>query len=287
MSKTKIIIDTSSCFDPQLAKKYDLALFPYKILRDEKVYTEFKDIDTEEIYDFLEEEFLHTTMPSTGEFQEFVKSYLDEGYEKFLVIPVSKNISGLMQMTRLAFESMDDARLKEYKVLDTKSGGPVTAVCALLLNEEIKKGNDDLDYLSKKANYILAEKSEVYLLLRSLQNLAKGGRIPKSLSNIGDMVKLNTILTVEDGALKPCKKVFGDKKSLKQFIELSKKRVKKSKKYIALIAHARDFKDYEIMKDGLKEELENAELVIEMKLSSVLTTHLGLETIGFGFVSLD
>lgn len=287
MSKIKVIVDTGSSLSMEFAKSNNLALFPFNIHINEKTYMDQVDLDFERAYDFIDDESVDskTAVPSGFDFQKFIKSLLDEGYDKFIFITISSNLSSMIQMADLAFKQIEDDRLKDYRLVDSMAAGPQIFYGAKELVKAVDRGVNDLDTLCDiaKRSY---EKANTYGILRSLRALNKGGRIPKSLSLVGDKIHFSPILKLDDGELKVYKKSIGKNKGLRDFYKSVKAQIDLTDDYIIYMFKTRNEEDYIKIKEMLEDEISHAKEFYEFKLTPVVSVHTGVDIVGMSIINL-
>ena len=108
-------------------------------------------------------------------------------------------------------------------------------------------------------------------VVKNLDALVRGGRLPKAIGKLANIISFSPVLCIEDGEIKLVKKVTGKKKSYKELLKHLKKICKKYKDYQIIIGGADAEDEIEILKEGLEKEIEES--------IAVSYTHLTLPTI--------
>ncbi|MDY6064910.1 MAG: DegV family protein [Finegoldia sp.] len=286
MEKIKIIVDSLSNITKEVADKNDIGVFSFKLLLDDKTYNDMVDIGREEFFDkLIEAKEAHTSIPSPEEFKTFIKDFIDQGYNKFLIYSTSSGISGMYQLMKINSQEIEEDYGVEIEVIDTKIGHFAVVFATLELKEMIDKAASFEEV--KTRAYKNLEKMKVHLILRSLDYLIKGGRVPKALAANSESEAMYPVITLEDGLLVLEKKDIGKARSLRSFIGLIKEEAAMYDRYCLGITHGKDLKEFEKVKAQVQDEIDGAEIYLEDALSSSTATHLGPDSLVFTVYPLD
>ncbi len=214
MEKIGIITDSHSSITVEEAKKLGIKVLPMPFYIDGECYYEDIDLTRDKFFNSLEEgKNVSTSQPSPEEVMNIWREGLKE-YEKVLYIPISSGLSGsCMTAQGLAMDEEFNGR-----VLVVDNGRVSTpSHCAILdALEMIKKG-----YSAEKIKDILEEykdKETIYLSVRTLEYLKKGGRISPGGAMIGSMLNISPVLKLDIGKLDAFKKCRGFAKAKKAML---------------------------------------------------------------------
>jgi DegV family protein with EDD domain len=142
-------------------------------------------------------------------------------------------LSGTYQNASAALEKVT---FKEHQViLDSLSVSAGTGVIALELAEAIDQ-NMSFAELTQLADETV-EKTEIFIALKTLDAVQKGGRLSVGKKRIIDFLGLNLVLSItKDGFLKPCGVTFGRRNIFKKFEKFVLKKARgKSIKRIGVV----------------------------------------------------
>ena len=276
MEKVKIIADSGCNIDLDMAKGYDISILPFNINFKDKSYTDLYELSREDFFVKYKEskERVTTSMPSPGKFLKLLEEEYQKGYRNFIVFSITKKFSGIYQMMDMMKEEFveenPDARIK---VIDTNTAtiaaiypvikAAIYAKDGMVLDEIYKKSLDNLKYCN------------VAGVVKNLDALVRGGRLPKTIAKLANLISFSPVLCIEDGEIKLIKKVTGKKKSYKELIKYLKKLCKKYKDYQIIIGGADSSDEIEILKEGLSREIENALDFKIIDVTAVIGSHLG------------
>ena len=91
----KVFVDSGSSIKQSEKEKFDVEIFPLKILLGDKEYLDGIDLSMDIFYDALINQnlFPKTSLPSIGEAEKLVKSCTENG-DDVIILTISSGISG-------------------------------------------------------------------------------------------------------------------------------------------------------------------------------------------------
>lgn len=276
MEKVKIIADSGCNIDLDMAKEYDISILPFNINFKDKSYTDLYELSREDFFIKYKEskERVTTSMPSPGKFLKLLEEEYQKGYRNFIVFSITKKFSGIYQMMDMMKEEFveenPDARIK---IIDTNTA-TIAAIYPVIKASIYAKDGMGLDEIYKKSLDNL-KYCNVAGVVKNLDALVRGGRLPKTIAKLANLISFSPVLCIEDGEIKLIKKVTGKKKSYKELIKYLKKLCKKYKDYQIIIGGADSSDEIEILKEGLSSEIENALDFKIIDVTAVIGSHLG------------
>lgn len=217
MEKIKIITDSSADLPKEVFDKLDITVLPLRINFGEDSYFDGIDINRDVMFKKIEEDtsvFPNTSQVTPVRFEEAFRKYLSEGYDKILCINLSSGMSGTYQSACLAKNMIDSDDIYVMDSRNVTSGLALLAYRAAILRDQGKSFNEIIEDLEEKKNTICSS-----LCFESLDNLVKGGRIPKTVSVVTGVLGIKLILEVKDGLMAVKDKVRGGKKAAKRIIK--------------------------------------------------------------------
>lgn len=276
MEKVKIIADSGCNIDLDMAKEYNISILPFNINFKDKSYTDLYELSREDFFIKYKEskERVTTSMPSPGKFLKLLEEEYQKGYRNFIVFSITKKFSGIYQMMDMMKEEFveenPDARIK---IIDTNTA-TIAAIYPVIKAAIYAKDGMGLDEIYKKSLDNL-KYCNVAGVVKNLDALVRGGRLPKTIAKLANLISFSPVLCIEDGEIKLIKKVTGKKKSYKELIKYLKKLCKKYKDYQIIIGGADSSDEIEILKEGLSREIENALDFKIIDVTAVIGSHLG------------
>lgn len=276
MKNVKIIADSGCNIDLDLANKYEIRILPFNIHFKDESYIDLIDISRKEFFKKFKKskDRVKTSTPSIGNFLEILQEEYDKGYTNFIGFSMTKKFSGMNQMMHLAKEIfLADKEDVKIEIIDTDTA-TTAAIYPIIKAAELSKEGYDLDSIVEKTKENL-KYCNVSGVVKNFDALSRGGRLPKTIGKLANLISFSPILCIEDGEIKIIKKVKGKKKSYKLFIEYLKELCEKYPSYHLIIGGGDSDKEIEILKEGLKEEIEKAEKFDVIDITPVIGVHLG------------
>ena len=276
--KIAIVTDSNSGITQSEAKELGCFLIPMPFLIDEKEYFEEISLSQEEFYEkLLSGADVSTSQPNIFSVTELWKDLL-KTYDQIVHIPMS---SGLSASTETAINAAKDFNGK-VEVVDNKRISVTlkqSVIDAINLAKDGKNAKEIKDWLENTAL-----DSSIYIMVKTLKYLKKGGRITPAAAAIGSLLKIKPILQIQGSKLdKFCQVISfnqGKKRMIEQMIydieHRFKSQLDEGKLKIQMAyTHAKD-ECLEFKKEADK-ELEKYGLKVEMidPLSLSVACHIG------------
>ncbi|MFB6466111.1 DegV family protein [Cytobacillus sp. Hz8] len=275
MNKIKIVTDSTVDLPNELLGDYGVEIIPLSIYIDGETFTDRVDITPKEFLLKMEQanELPKSSQPPVGVFLEVYDHWAEEGYE-MISIHMSGGLSGTVQAAETA------AHLTKAKV-------------TVIDSEFISKGLGfqvieaaKMAQLGMSREEIVARVQEVkrstrlYVVVDTLENLVKGGRIGKGKAIIGSLLHIKPIASLESGVYNPVTTVRSHTQVVKYLAKQLAEDVKGKTIRGVGIAHA----EGQVLAHKLKKlitELTGYEKIDIDYTTPIVSTHTGAGAIGF------
>lgn len=206
--RTAWVTDSTAYLDAQVKYHPDLYVVPLTILLDHEEFSDGVDLTAEQLYSRLKqaENPPKTSQPSVGAFQQLYEKLAQE-YDQIIAVLLSGKLSGTVSSSEQA------AKLVSVPVLTIDS-----KILTYPLTALIKKGMAVLA-AGKSVEYVknlleeIRETNEAYVLIGSLEQLHRSGRMSGLQFFLGSMLNVKPIISVENGELKAKEKIRSEKKA--------------------------------------------------------------------------
>ncbi|QED48342.1 DegV family protein [Cytobacillus dafuensis] len=277
MTKIAWVIDSTAYLEEEMISHPDVYTIPITILLDGEEFSEGVDLTPSQLYERLKtlSSPPKTSQPSIGAFKELYER-LGETYDVIFSVHISSKLSGT------ASSSEQAAQLVETKVITIDS-----KILTYPLTRIAKKGMEWADSGMgieeiRSGLKALSDSGETYVLIGSLEQLHRSGRMSGVQFFLGSMLNIKPIISIEDGELSVKEKVRSERKAKDKIFQLLRnahmlKPIKEA--YILYGLH-----DAEAIK--WKEELVQLFPEIEFQwypLGSAIGVHAGENTIGISW----
>jgi DegV family protein with EDD domain len=212
----KIVTDSTAYLPEAIIREHDIRVVPLCVHFGEEALKEGVELSHEEFYARLKEapELPTTSQPSAGEFHQVFKELVDAGHE-IVTLTISSKLSGTWNSAMAAKEMLPDAGISIIDTLSTAVGlhlmldAATGAIAAGATRQEI------VDQIGEVKKRIC-----VFLVVDTLEYLAKGGRIGNAKAFMGTLLKVKPILALQDGVIEPVEQVRSKRKALTRMLEL-------------------------------------------------------------------
>lgn len=195
MPKLKITCDSTCDLSAEQYNRYDISVIPLSVAMGDKLYRDGVDIRPEELFSYVEEtgKLPTTSAISVGEYEDFFRPFVEEGYE-VVHINLSSELSSSHQNARIAAQELGNVFVVDSRSLSTGSGHLV------ILAAELASSGYDGAYIAKSLDDMKGQ-LDVSFVLQTLDYLHKGGRC-SGLARFGaNMLKLRPEIVMENGTL--------------------------------------------------------------------------------------
>ncbi|MFD0670631.1 DegV family protein [Cohnella sp. GCM10027633] len=274
MSAIKIVTDSTTDLPAELIKKYDIEVIPLSVYVDGETYLDNVTITPLEFIDKMKgaSELPKTSLPPVGAFVDLYDR-LGAGGNTIISIHMTSGLSGTYNAACLAAE-MSDSRVE---VVDSQM---ISQALGFQVIEAAKMARD-----GRSAEEILARLREVLtqtsllVVVDTLDNLIKGGRIGKAAGWIGSLLSIKPIAMLDKGVYTPIARVRNMSQVIKTLIERFEQDIAGKTVRGIGISHA----DNLPLAQKLTEQIAKftSAPVTVRPATPVITTHTGPGAIGF------
>lgn len=279
--------DSTADISREVADRLGIVVIPLTVHFEDKSYLDRIDISNQEFYKHLKtcKTLPTTSQISPGVFLETYQRLADEGFEEIISVHLAKTLSGTVDSARIASQMVSD-KIK-VTVVDSLTAtmglGNFVTYLAKLISE-----NAPMTKL-QQALIEVPQKTSLYFLLDSLDNLEKGGRIGKASYLLGSILNIKPILRLEEGVIEGYDKVRGSKenKALIRLADIVAQKIDPSKKLYASFGYNDRRESGKQLKKLLQERGIETDEASWQEIGSVVSCHIGLGAVGIAFFQLD
>ncbi|RXJ00654.1 DegV family protein [Anaerobacillus alkaliphilus] len=276
MKKIAWVTDSSAYIPDHMLGNEDIYVVPLVLILDGEEYRDGIDLTEEELYSKLK---AFTTPPKTSQpaIGDFVTLYneLKERYDAVIGVHISRALSGTISASEQAAEVADlDMKIIDSKILSYPLTGLIER--GMALNSEGR----EIDEIAKELQEI-ADSGETYVLVGSLEQLQRSGRLNGLQYLLGSLLNIRPIIKIEDGKLGIFEKKRSDVKAANRIFELLDQAMTLPKNEVYIL-HANAIEKANDWKEIISEKYPNLNIVIG-PLSSAVTLHAGEGTIALSW----
>ncbi|PUB13971.1 DegV family protein [Paenisporosarcina sp. OV554] len=277
MTKIHIVTDSTADLTTDQITQYSIHVVPLSIQIDGKTFIDGVDVQAESFLEMMRtsKELPKSSQPAVGVFQELYDE-LGKNGDKIISIHMSGGMSGTVKSAQAAAEiTNSDVTVIDSRFISYALSFQVIEAAQLAQQGAIVE--DIVNHLDK-----VRGNTKLFVVVDTLENLVKGGRIGKGKALIGSLLSIKPIASLEGGEYTPVHKARSHKQVVqylyKQFIEdTTGKKVKN-----VGMSQANGFS----MSDPLKKLIEESGFndVKVAFTSPIISTHTGIGAIGFMYM---
>ncbi|MEH7127131.1 DegV family protein [Neobacillus drentensis] len=202
MSKIKIVTDSTMDMPIEMAEKLGIVVVPLSVTINGETYLDRVEIQPAEFIETMKnlEELPKSSQPSTGTFLEIFDRLGEEGYEV-----LSIHMTGKMSGTVRSAESAAQMTNTKVTVIDSLFISLALQFQVKEAAKMAKQGKSMEEIISRLEK--VREHTKLYIMIDTLENMVKGGRIGKGKAFIGSLLNIKPIASLEGAEYNPVTKV--------------------------------------------------------------------------------
>lgn len=214
MRKIAWVTDSTAILDVELQNHPDVYTVPLTIILDDKEYQDGIDLTADQLYQELKllKTPPKTSQPSVGLFQELYEN-LGKNYDCIISVLLSSKLSGTVSSSEQAAQLVDvpvttiDSKILSY---------PLTA----LLKKGMEWAQSGASVEEIKERYsLLIPTNELFVIVGSLEQLHRSGRMSGLQFVLGSMLNIKPIISIKDGVLAVKEKTRSERKALEKITQ--------------------------------------------------------------------
>ncbi|RIJ62885.1 DegV family protein [Rummeliibacillus sp. POC4] len=276
MGRIHIVTDSTGELTKEEIERYNIHIVPLTFQFDQKTFVDGKDIGPEEFLKKMANtpKLPKSSQPAVGVFKELFDELGSNG-DQVLVITMTGGMSGTVKSAEAAATmSESEVVVVDSRFISYALGFQVLE--AARMAEEGKSMEEILERLDQ-----VRSNTNLFVVVDTLENLIKGGRIGKGKGLIGSLLNIKPIASLEGGAYNPVAKVRSHKQVVKYIFKQFKEHTKgKTIKGVG-IAHANGLAMGEPLKKMIEESgYQNVKFGFT---SPIISTHTGPGAIGISY----
>lgn len=274
MAKIHIVTDSTADLTSEQIAQYSIHVVPLTIQIDGKTYIDGVDIEAKSFLEMMasSKELPKSSQPAAGVFKELYDE-LGKNGDQIISIHMTGGMSGTVKSAQAASEMTNS----NVTVIDSRFISYALSFQVIEAAQMAERGATVEEIVKQLDN--VRDNTNLFVVVDTLDNLVKGGRIGKGRAMIGSLLSIKPIASLEGGEYTPVHKARSHKQVVqylfKQFQEDTKGKTVKS----VGISQANGFD----MADPLKQLIEETGFhdVQVAYTTPIISTHTGIGAIGF------
>lgn len=276
MERIALVTDSACDIDDETIRKYGIHVLPFRIIYNDREFTDGIDITPLEVYTNMKNEIPKSSQPSMEDIERLYMELERENYTHVISINISSGISGTVNGVELISKQFPSIETFLY---DTKSTSVCQGILVKQCGEMIEKGMSFEKII--KAIPEMKKKIHLYFVFGTLEYAIKGGRIGKISGTIGNVLNIKPIVSFDDelGQCYTCEKVRGRMKSINRLIEFGEKFTTRCK-CDAYVIHGNVEEEAHKMCEKLRRNPNIKNVYLIGQISAIVGVYCGPGTLG-------
>lgn len=280
MKKVVILSDSTCDLTQDILEAYEIKTIPLYVNFGDNMYKDGVDLKTEDLYRLVAEknQLPKTAAPSVGDFHDFFKPIIDEGYD-IVYIGISSKLSSTLQSAKIAASEWDEGRIHIIDSYNLSSGiGLLVLKAATLAKEGLAAAE-----IEKIINQTVP-KIKTAFMIDTLDYLHKGGRCSSMANIVSTVLKIKPIIHVVNGEMIVGQKPRGKHKAY----DLMIKQIVDDQHILdtdfVMVTHSQNDEGADYIKQALQNQL-TIKQIYETNAGCVISSHCGKGTIGILYIT--
>ncbi len=214
MKKIHIVTDSTADLKEEVIEKYGIHVVPLTIVIDGENYVDGVDLQPESFLNMMREasDLPKSSQPSSGVFKELYDRLGEDGSE-ILSIHMTGGMSGTVKSAEAAAEMTDS----NVTVIDSRYISHALTFQILEAARKVEAGCSMEEIVESVTK--VRENTTLFVVVDSLDNLVKGGRIGKGRAMLGSLMNIKPIASLQDGVYTPIAKARSHKQVVSQLFK--------------------------------------------------------------------
>ena len=279
-----IVCDSSVCLPKSLLGPLEINIVPLQLFIEGHSYLDGIDINASEFYSMLPKLKTppKTSAPSPMKFIEvFSKAY--ETKNNVVCLTVSSTVSSTYQTALSTANNISDIMPSTgtIDVIDTQTAAGAYGLVVLAAARAAIGGASVQDVINK-ANQVMRDVT-LLAITNNFWHLHASGRLPWIAALAGSALKLNPIIEMAHGDIRPIERPRTRGRAIKRLVSIMNERMG-NKTLTANIMHALSDVEAQFLRDSILDDMNCVEIIVS-DFSPVMGAHTGAGLIGVAFHS--
>ncbi|BAX81443.1 DAK2 domain-containing protein [Labilibaculum antarcticum] len=269
-----LVTDSTCDLSQELIDFYQINVVPLNLNFGDSHYLDKVTIQPNQFYDLLETE---PEFPKTSQINEQtftnLYSHLASHYDAIIAVHLTSQFSGTYSNSVKAGERITKEFKKPVHVIDSKNLSGALGLLVLKTAKNIEAGESVESIVETLKKDVL--QSKIFVSVRDLQTMIRGGRVSKPKGIIATALGLNPVISMdENGKSLLFGKTFSQQASLKKIFKHIAKISREKTLWNYIILHAQNSDGAQLVEDKMF-EMTGIKPVSVVNISPVIGMHAG------------
>jgi DegV family protein with EDD domain len=278
-----VVTDSVAQVPAEVARELDISVIPFTVSIDRQAYLDGIDLAPQELYRRMRIENIlpTTTAASLGQYQQAFEARLSAGAQAVLYVGLSSKLSsGYNTACYAAKMVQEDFPDRTIEVMDSQlatiSQGFVVMAAARAAKQV--KSLAEVRRAAEEAK----QRVGFAATLETLEYLARGGRIGKAESMLGNLIKIKPILSIKNGEVTPVSRARGENHALQAIVDYVVRQVDDYRGLHLAIMEADAQESAARLEELALQQLQPTK-IFHTEFTPVMGVHTGPGLVGLGY----
>jgi len=264
----QVVTDSSCDLPEELIKKHNIRVVPLTVNIDDNIFQESVDITPEEFYNKMAKSIRlpKTSQPPPAVFAQTFRELSQLG--QVICLTISSKLSGTYQSACLGRELSG----VDVTVFDTLAGSLGHGLQVLKACNLAKAGCLANEVVAELDRY--RKEMKILILLNTLENIVKGGRLSKFQGNLAKILNIKLLLHNVEGEVVLLEKIRGKKKFLERVLDTIQVFCPDMTGRDVGITHFRNPEDVDNIKQAISEKCHPRDFLVN-SMGPTMATYAG------------
>ncbi len=273
--KVALVSDSTCDLSQELLDFYQVHMLPINLHFGDNHYLDKVTVKPEQFYDLLE---TSVEFPTTSQVNEhaFVNlySHLASHYDAIIAVHLTSQFSGTYANSVKAAQRIQHEFGKPVHVVDSKNLSGALGLLVLRAAQAIESGEEVDSIVAKLEGWV--KEAKIFVSVRDLKYMIKGGRVTKNKGMIAKMLGLNPIVSIDkNGKSLLFGQTFSQQASIKKVLRHISKTSSGKRIWNYIILHAHNQQEADRVSEQM-ELITGKKPVSVVNISPVIGMHAGV-----------
>lgn len=278
-----VVTDSVAQVPAEVARELDISVIPFTVSIDRQPYLDGIDLAPHELYRRMRlENIMPTTAaPSLGQYLQAFEACLRAGAQTVLYVALSSKLSsGYSTACHAAKMVQEEFPDRIVEVMDSQLATISQGFVAMTAARAAKQGKPLAEV--KQVAEDAEQRVGLAVMLETLEYLARGGRIGKAAFMLGNLIKINPILSIKDGEVTPISRARGENHALPAIVEYVAQQAEGNRKLHLAIVDADAPEQAARLEELALQKLQPTQ-IFHTEFTPVIGVHTGPGVVGLGY----
>ncbi len=269
--KVAIVSDSTGYLTEELTPP-GLTIVPVAVILEGKSYDEGTEISMTEVAEALRRKAaVSTSRPAPARFAEEYARLAEQGYDHIVSVHLSGDMSGTYDAARIAAREAS----VPVMVVDSRTVGTALGFAARSAAQVVAAGGTAKEAAAAAERRAAA--SRTWIVVDSLDQLRRGGRIGAAQALLGNALMVKPILQIADGTISPLEKQRTMGRAIARMAEIACEYAGSGSTDV-VVQHCAAPERAEDLAGALRDALPGSDIHV-VEVGAVISAHVGLGTI--------